>query len=50
MSGEHLLIRIEFVETREMVDSPALFELITDRLIEAQDTTILKSAFRAEPT
>jgi uncharacterized protein len=52
LSGEHLPVRIEFVETREMVDSllPALFELITDGLIEAQDTTILKSAFRAEPT
>ena len=51
-SREHLPVRIEFVETREMVDSllPALFELITDGLIEAQDTTILKSAFRAEPT
>jgi hypothetical protein len=51
-SGEHLPVRIEFVETKEMVDSllPALFELITDGLIEAQDTTILKSAFRAEPT
>jgi PII-like signaling protein len=52
LSGEHLPVRIEFVETREMVDSllPALFELITDGLIEAQDTTILKSAFLAEPT
>jgi PII-like signaling protein len=51
-SGEHLPVRIEFVETREMVDSllPALFDPITDGLIEAQDTTILKSAFRAEPT
>ena len=35
-----------------MVDSllPALFDLITDGLIEAQDTTILKSAFREERT
>ena len=48
---EHLPVRIEFVETREKVDSllPELFGLIVDGLIEAQDTTILKSAFRPEP-
>jgi hypothetical protein len=49
--GEHLPVRIEFIETREKVESllPALFELITDGLIDGQDTTILKSAFRSEP-
>jgi PII-like signaling protein len=48
---EHLAVRIEFVETKEIVDSllPALFELITDGLIEAQDTVILKSAVHSEP-
>ena len=48
---EHLPVRIEFVETKEMVDSllPALFALITDGLIEAQDTVILKSAVHSEP-
>ena len=48
---EHMPVRIEFVETREKVESllPELFSLITDGLVEAQDTTILKSALRAEP-
>jgi PII-like signaling protein len=52
VTGEHLPVRIEFVETKEMVDSllPSLFELVTDGLIEAQDTTILKSVARTEPT
>jgi PII-like signaling protein len=51
-SGEHLPVRIEFMDSREMVDSllPALYLLITDGLIEWQETTILKSVARAEPT
>jgi PII-like signaling protein len=49
--GEHLPIRIEFIETKEVVDSllPALYDLTTDGLIEAQDITILKSAAGVEP-
>src|SRR5580704_19150853 len=49
--GSHLPVRIEFVETQAMVDSllPALCDLITDGLIEAHDTTILRSANRKEP-
>jgi uncharacterized protein len=46
VAGEHLPVRIEFVETRAAVETllPALYELITDGMIEAQDTTILKAA------
>jgi uncharacterized protein len=46
VAGEHLPVRIEFVETRETVDTllPALCEFITDGLVEAHDTVILKSA------
>jgi uncharacterized protein len=46
IEGQHLPIRIEFVETRQKVDSllPQLFELVTDGIIEAQETTVLKVA------
>jgi PII-like signaling protein len=47
---EHLPVRIEFIETKEAVEAvlPSLCELITDGLIEAQETTILKTATREE--
>jgi PII-like signaling protein len=43
---EHLPIRIEFIETPEKVDEvlPTLYEMVTDGLIEVQDTQILKAA------
>ncbi len=43
--AEHLPVRIEFVETAERVDEilPALHEMVTDGLIEVQDTTIVKA-------
>jgi hypothetical protein len=46
VEGEHLPIRIEFIESAEAVEAilPALRELITDGVIEAQSTTILKCA------
>ncbi len=49
---EHLPVRIEFVESREAADAllPALCELITDGLIEAHDTFVLKSVARDEPS
>jgi uncharacterized protein len=49
---EHLPVRIEFIETKEAADAllPSLCELITDGLIEAHDTTIVKSAVREEPS
>ncbi len=40
----HLPIRIEFVESAEKVDDllPTLYEIVTDGLIEVQDTTVIK--------
>ncbi len=50
VEGEHLPIRIEFLECRETVDRllPALCELVTDGVIEAQETTIVKAAQKAQ--
>jgi PII-like signaling protein len=44
--GEHLPVRIEFIEKQAKIDAllPELFELVTDGLIEAKQTTILKVA------
>lgn len=44
--AEHLPIRIEFVESAEKVEEilPALYEMVSDGLIEVQDTTIVKAA------
>jgi uncharacterized protein len=49
---DHLPVPIEFIETKEAADAllPALCELITDGLIEAHDTTIVKSIVREEPS
>lgn len=51
VAGEHLPIRIEFLESQEIVAAilPALCELVTDGLIETQETTIVKSARQALP-
>lgn len=42
--AQHLPIRIEFVDSAEKVDEllPALYEMVTDGLIEVQDTTVVK--------
>lgn len=44
-AGEHLPVRIEFVETIEHVDEllPTLYEMVTDGLITVQDVTVVKS-------
>src|ERR1700731_2525975 len=44
--AQHLPIRIEFVETAEKIDEllPTLYEMVTDGLIEVQDTTVVKLA------
>jgi PII-like signaling protein len=44
--AEHLPIRIEFVETPEKVEEvlPTLNEMVSDGLIEVQDTTVVKLA------
>ena len=42
---EHLPVRIEFIETAETVDAvmPTLYDMVTDGLIEVQDTVIIKA-------
>ena len=53
--AEHLPIRIEFIDTPEKVNEllPTLYEMVTDGLIEVQDTTVVKVASKekakAEP-
>jgi PII-like signaling protein len=44
--AQHLPIRIEFGETPEKVDEvlPILYEMVSDGLIEVQDTTVIKHA------
>ena len=44
--AQHMPLRIEFIDTKQNVDTflPALQELVTDGLIEVQDTVILKVA------
>jgi PII-like signaling protein len=51
LGSHHLPVQIEFVETKEVVDAllPALCDMVTDGLIEAHDTVVLKSVVRAEP-
>ena len=46
----HLPVRIEFIETKEAANAllPSLCELITDGLIEAHETTIVKAAVQDE--
>lgn len=47
--AQHLPIRIEFVETPEKVEEvlPTLYEMVSDGLIEVQDTVVVKNARRA---
>ena len=42
----HLPIRIEFIDTPEKIDEvlPTLYEMVSDGLIEVQDTTVVKLA------
>jgi PII-like signaling protein len=52
--AQHLPIRIEFVETPEKVEEvlPTLYEMVSDGLIEVQDTTVVKlvqKSTRPEP-
>ena len=48
VEGEHLPIRIEFIESKESVYAilPDLCELVSDGLVEVQATTILKVTTR----
>ncbi len=47
---DHVPVRIEFVESVEKVEAllPLLCEKLVDGLIEAQDTTVIKSAAREQ--
>jgi PII-like signaling protein len=44
--SEHLPIRIEFIESAEKVDElmPTLYDMVTDGVIEVQDTNVVKVA------
>ena len=48
--GQHLPIRLEFIDQREVVDRvmPELLLLVTDGMVEVQETTILKVAHSAD--
>lgn len=43
--AEHLPIRVEFIDTAAKVDEilPTLYDMVTDGLIEIQDTTVVKA-------
>jgi hypothetical protein len=51
VSGEHLPIRIEFLESAQTVEGlmPRLIELVTDGVIEVQATTIVHVARPSQP-
>jgi uncharacterized protein len=51
VSGEHLPIRVEFLESAQTVGGlmPKLIELVTDGVIEVQATTIVHVAQPAQP-
>jgi PII-like signaling protein len=44
--ADHLPIRIEFIDTPEKVEEvlPTLYEMVSDGLIEVQDTNVVKNA------
>jgi PII-like signaling protein len=44
--AEHLPVRLEFIETAEKVEEllPTLYDMVSDGLIEVQDTTVVKIA------
>ncbi len=49
--GEHLPVRIEFVESADKVEDllPTLYDMVADGLIEVQDTTVVKIASSRKP-
>jgi|SRR5579883_2299203 PII-like signaling protein len=51
VEGEHLPVRIEFLESPDVVDAlmPELCALVTDGVVEMQSTTVVKNARRAQP-
>ncbi|HWE49997.1 MAG TPA: DUF190 domain-containing protein [Bryobacteraceae bacterium] len=51
VEGEHLPVRIEFLESPEVVDGimAELCDLVSDGVLEVQATTIVKAVSRAQP-
>lgn len=49
---EHLPIRIEFIESAASVDElmPTLYDMVTDGVIEVQDTNVVKVANKERPS
>ena len=49
---QHLPVRIEFIETAGKVDEvmPTLYDMVTDGLIEVQDTQVIKIANKERPS
>jgi PII-like signaling protein len=49
--ADHLPVRLEFIETAQKVEEilPTLYEMVTDGLIEVQDTTVVKIASKERP-
>lgn len=49
--AEHLPLRVEFIESAAKVDEllPTLYDMVTDGLIEVQDTTVVKVANKEKP-
>lgn len=49
---EHLPIRIEFIESAARVDElmPTLYDMVTDGVIEVQDTNVVKVANKERPS
>src|SRR5437773_7690918 len=49
---EHLPIRIEFIESAQKVDDlmPTLYDMVTDGVIEVQDTQVVKVANKERPS
>jgi PII-like signaling protein len=50
--SEHLPVRVEFMESAEKVDEvlPTLYEMVTDGVIDVQDTQVVKVAMREKRT
>jgi PII-like signaling protein len=48
--SEHLPLRVEFIESAPKVDEllPTLYDMVTDGLIEVQDTTVIKAVTKGK--
>jgi len=50
--AEHIPVRIEFIDTPERLDAllPTLYEMVSDGLIEVQDTNLVKVGRKESPS